>query len=693
MEHSECGMASVAMMLNYYDYKIELSTLREEYGVHTGGFNLFQLKQILLDYNIDSKGVKISDITSFKKDMLPIIGFWKGKHFLVIERVEKDKILVADPAQGKKWIDKEEFNHNFSSIGLICTPNEKFEKNTNSNKLNFFLSILYKNKKFLISVLLLSILIQAFGITIPLLTQKLIDGINGASTNFINQIGFAILVSMVLLYILNFFRSFVITKFQTFFDKELMSSLFKHLLHLPYKFFTNRSSGELIFRMNSNVYIRQLLSQRIISIFIDSLLAVAYLIVMFRQSTYITFMVILISIFLLSMSLYQSNKIQQITDLQMIEVAKVQGVLNESINGVITIKSIGGEKTAFNKWEKYFDKQLEYSYKQGVLTSFLGNIPVAVQSLLNIFIIWYGSNVLSIGSLIAFNSVAIAFIQPILSLGNSYTDILLLKTYLNKIYDIFNTKEEDSNKSENITINSGNINIEDVSFGYHKFETILKNISLDIKSGEKIAVVGKSGCGKSSILKLLLGLYVPNSGKIYVDSVDISTINAKSLRSQIGVILQEPQLFNCTIKENILIGKENVSDENLNYAVANSGINDFLKNCPLGLNTIISESGSNFSGGQKQRIALARTLINKPKIILMDEPTSALDNESEDNFMKNIFDLESTCIVVSHRLSNIEKFDKIVIVDDGEIVGVGTHDELIKTSGIYDTIYNVRFAS
>ncbi len=282
-----------------------------------------------------------------------------------------------------------------------------------------------------------------------------------------------------------------------------------------------------------------------------------------------------------------------------------------------------------------------------------------------------------------------SFLKPILSLSDSYSNILILKTILNKLYDIIDSKPEKIITDNSLKISKGNITLNHVFYKYNVFNPyVINDVSFSINAGDKVAIVGKSGCGKSTLLKLNLGLYSPEKGSISVDDIDISSINIKDFRSQIGVVLQEPQLFNDTVKNNILIGKENIPDSLLYKVAELSGINDFLVNTPLGLDTIVSEKGINFSGGQRQRISLARALINNPKILLMDEPTSSLDNESESSFMSTILKLSSTCIVVSHRLSTIINFNKIIVIDNGKIVEVGSHNELMSKKGYYQKLYS-----
>ncbi|RDU23828.1 peptidase domain-containing ABC transporter [Anaerosacchariphilus polymeriproducens] len=694
MEHSECGLACVSMLCNHYQYNINLSKLREIYGVPVGGYTLFQLKQILSDFKIESKGIKILDLDALDKSFFPFIAFWENKHFVIVERAGRNKVLIVDPASGRRWIDRQEFNKNFSQSALIAKPGEEFQSYKDSNSVHYFLSILKKNKPLLVKLCLTSILVQAISLFIPIAMQQLIDKVIATiNMSFLNKVGICIVFFGVLFYFLNLFRSFMIVKLQVLFDNELMTKLLSHLLNLPYSFFTNRSTGELLYRVNSNLIIRQILTQRFVSIFIDSLLIFIYLFMMFNYSASLSIIVLVVSCILILVSVFHSYKINQITNLELLQQTLVQKSLNETINGIMTIKSMGKEEVFYSNWKEPFNLQLKHSKEKGNWSAVLSNISNIIQIVFPIFLIWYGSFSLSesfftLGMLVAFNTLASSFMQPVISLSSSYTDIMVLKTYLNKLYDIINTNTEQGLLEESHQIKDGDINLENIYFKYSMFDDYtLKNLSLRITPGEKIAIVGKSGSGKSTLLKILLGLYPPQQGNVTIDGVNVNHINIRDYRKQIGIVLQEPQLFNSTIKENIIFGNKDIDDKYVNAVSKKAGIEEIIKSLPLGLETILSEKGINLSGGQRQKIALARALIHNPKILFMDEPTSSLDNEAEKDFMNQIFKLDTTCVVISHRLSTIDKFNRILVMDHGEIVEQGTHKELLDLKGYYYNIY------
>lgn len=694
MEHSECGLACVAMILNYNNIKVNLSQLREKYGVPVGGFNLLQLKIILSDYGINSSGVSIKDIYILEKQNFPFIAFWNQKHFVIIEKVRQNRILVVDPSLGRRWIKKEAFFKSFSGISLLCEKSQNKKKQIDLDRAKFLMSLFIGQKKLVIILILLSLLIQFLGVSISVLIQNIIDNfLYKGNINFNKTIGL-ILIIIFSFYILNVIKNLMIGRVQRIFDENLMTRVYRHILKLPYSFFTNRTHGELVYRLNSNIYIRQILSEKVVSVIIDSILFFAYLLIMLRYSIILSIIVLFIALLIVGISIINTSKIKSINENEIIYSNKIQTILNESIAGILTIKVIGGEEKIFNDWFEIFKKQLNSLWIKSKWNSILYNIPNTIQVSLPLIVFGIGSYYLkvdsiTIGALIAFNTLATYFINPILSLTSSYSELVILRVYIDKLLDILDSSQEE-NKNMDFNIINGDIKVKKLSFKYNIFDkNTINNVSFNIKAKEKVAIVGKSGSGKSTLLKLLMGIYRPNIGNIEVDNININEINPYKYRSQLGVVLQEPQIFNSSIRENICFGRE-VTSEQLENIKDIAYINDFIKYLPLGDNTIVSENGINFSGGQRQRISLARALINEPKIILMDEPTSSLDNESEKMILNSIFDLDSTCVIVSHRFYNIEKFDKIIFMDKGEIIDIGTHKELILRCNQYNKIYNTQ---
>lgn len=697
-EHSECGITSITMLLNYLDIKVKLSDVRDHYGVPKGGNTLFHLKSIFYDFGVDSVGAKIDDTTSFfKENQEPCLLFWDFKHYVVLERFTGRKFIVVDPALGRKKYSVDEFNQHFSKFALLINMvDETIEPPVKSEKQkNILVNILMKEKHLVASVILLTILIQACGLGIPVITQRAVDNYFLIAED-LTPTSMLIIVGVIFLsyYLMQVSRNLIITKFQIYFDKNLMTGFMKKIMSLPLNFFVNRSTGDLIFRSNLTTYIQQILSSQLITTVIDIAFAIAYFSLMLSYSVELTMISLGAIAIILGSSLINSKAFQAVTDKEISSYSRVHRTLVELFEGMETVKSIGAEQQFYENWEKDFNEQLAIQKQKSRISGWIGNISVSMQFVLPLLITGLGlfgvsKGTFSIGELISFNSIALSFVVPIITVMNSYTQFLVLRSYFGKLSEILEQKTvtEEEKTIEFEEYNS--LELKDLQFHFSKFEEpILKNINLKIGKREKVAIVGPSGSGKSTLLKVLSGLYLPTAGNIYLNNEEMNTVTSKSVRKMISVVNQNPSIFNLSLKDNILMNSSMVSEDLLDKAINDARVDEITKMLPMGNETLISEGGMNLSGGQMQRIAIARALVKQPKLMLMDEPTSALDNISENYIMNRVKENDCPCVIVSHRLNTIQHFDRIIVMNQGQIVEDGTHDELMAKKGLYSYIYS-----
>lgn len=686
-EHSECGLACATMLIDYWSEKVNLTEMRERYGVPNGGYNLAQIQLILRDADIDVKAVK-SEAKSINAVPVPFIAFWKNKHFIIVEKVTHKHIVVVDPARGKRKISHLEFEDGYSNICMYITT--KRTRKYQQPKLNPVLKELVKNnKKNFIKTFFIFLVIQCISIYIPYAIRWIIDGEEKDMRKIIFYTSF--LISSY--FIANVFRTKLIVLLQTSTDKDLLSRTIIQLLDLPYSYFVNRSKGELIYRINSNAYIRQILIDQVINTVIDLFFFAFYLIVMWTFNKTLTIITIFIAIVTIFFSYLNTKIMKKIAQNEMVVLTNSQELINEMVNNIFTIKSTNSQKNMYEKWEKNYDEQIIYEKEKAKYNSFLANIPQTIQTFYSLIIYAVGyfliiNSMTTIGNIVAFSTIGISFLTPITSILNSYTQFQTVKVYLDRLFDILETKSESSLLgNEELKDYSGDVTIKDVMYKYSSFsEEAIKNISLTIKPRQKVAIVGASGSGKSTLLKVVAGLYQSSKGNIYYGNQNIKDLDIHKLRDSIGVVLQENVLFNGTFRENITMGR-NHTDKEITEIIKAVGLSELVSSFPLALETQISELGQNMSGGQRQKVSIARTIITKPKIIFLDEPTSALDNISENVVMNCLFNIDTTLIVVAHRLSTIQNFDKIVVMDKGEVVGVGNHAELLNTNKYYQYLY------
>lgn len=696
-EHSECGITSVTMLLNYFGIHVSLNSLRDKYGVPKGGNTLFHLKSIFQDFGIASSGYRVRDLDFFKENNRPCIVFWDHKHYVVFEHMNFKHMIIVDPAQGRKKYSYKEFSEHFSNMVLV--PNEidrKIADGINQEKEKNVLINLLANQKFkILGVIFFTILIQIFALGIPVITQRVVDNYMILSQEMtVSEIMIVVGIIFGMYYVLQVGRTLIVAHFQNFFERHLMTQFMKKIMALPLNFFVNRSTGDLIFRSNLTTYIQQLLSSQLVTTVIDIVFVVAYLYLMVRYSLQLTIVSMGGILIIVVSSFLNTRRYQALTDKELILHSKVHRTLVELFEGMETVKSIGAEKQFYEDWEKNFSEQLKVQMSKNRATGFIGNISTATQFTMPLMIIGVGiygisSGALSVGELISFNAVATAFVTPIITIMGAFSSLMLLRSYFGKLSEILEQKITTDDEKETLSEPYNSIELRNVSFQYSTFEKpILNNINLTIGKNEKVAIVGPSGSGKSTLVKVLSGLYSPSEGEVLLNGKNMKQLSQSTIREKVSMVNQNPAIFNMSLRENILMNKTDVKDELFHKAVDDARVDEIIQTLPMGYETLISEGGMNLSGGQMQRIAIARAIVNQPELMVMDEPTSALDNISENYIMNRVKEYDFPCIVVSHRLNTIQHFDRVIVMYQGNIVEEGSHDELMKKQGLYSYIYS-----
>ncbi|MBO4456620.1 MAG: peptidase domain-containing ABC transporter [Butyrivibrio sp.] len=693
-EHSECGLACASMMIDYFVDSTKLTGLRERYGVPNGGYNLLQLQELLKENGVISRAIKIG-IESLKKVPKPFIAFWDRKHFVVVEKVSSNSVSLVDPASGKRKLTSEEFEEHFSKIILYST---------NESKRHFQMPKLHpvlvdnakKNRKLLLITLLFSMIMQFMSLLVPYSIQYIVDGFDNQCYLNIRILMATLLGLSANYFIFNLVRTRVITRLQTTFDKGFLGDTIKQLLDLPYSYFVNRSKGELIYRINSNTYIRQVIIDKMIELVIDFIFFFLYLIAMVCYSPRLALFTLFIAALLCFISYMNTKANRKISQNEMVVMTKSQDMINEMVNNIFTIKSTNSQKNLFNKWRDNFDDQIGLEKRRARFSSILCNATQTIQSFYPLWIFLGGyllvlNHKMTIGGIVAFSSIGTAFLGPIISIMSSYGQIVMVKIYLERLLDIMDTPNEtETEGKESPADQCREIGMENVSYKYSHFSDYsITDVSLKIKPFEKVAIVGSSGSGKSTLMKVMASLYPVTTGRVMYENKDVRDLNIHKLREKVGIVLQENMLFSGSIRENITMGRD-FTDEEINRVIEATNLKGLVDSFPLGLETRISESGQNLSGGQRQKIAIARTIISNPQIVFLDEPTSALDNGSEKIVMDYLFNMQATLVVVAHRLATIRDFDRIIVMEKGKMVEEGNHEELMALNGYYANLYRMQ---
>ncbi len=695
-QKTECGLCCVAMISSYYFHEISVKELRDEYEVGRDGTTFLKLKEILESKGFKVKSYKIpNNKFAIKKINNVSIALWKSKHFIVVEKVSNKFVYVLDPEIGRIIYTTEEFLEGFSNYIISVEKTNKVKFRKIKLRYKYLLDILLSQKGNFIKLLFSTIILYFSIFLIPIGMRNIINQLNSGKVDldYFNTI-FLLLFASLSYYICLVLQNKSAINLRANLDYKITTSVIQKMFKLPYKFFTNRSCGDLIYSINGIPRIRELFAQRFIMGVLDIILLISIATYFIITNLFIFFTAIILLVLNLSLLSLSKSTIEQNNLSLMVQQNKVQNKQMEIVYSMFGIKMEAAEDEIYLNWLNNFDK---YIYKYKATENYSNHINSLLKTLnfispfviMVIAILLYSKNHLDIGNMVALYSLSNVFFSKVESIFNTVIAILQSKVFIARIYDILEEKNEEYG-IEKININ-GNIELNNVTFSFTKnSKDVLKDVNIKINKGEKIAIVGASGSGKTTISKLIVGLFSASKGKIKYDGYDFNEIDMKYLRKQIGIVPQDMTLFNKTILENITNGLEyNMSD--VENACKLTNIHNDIMNMPLKYNTLISEMGMNLSGGQRQRIILARALLKKPKVILLDEATSYLDTINESEIMNNFKKNNVTTVVIAHRLSTIIDSDKIYVFEDGQIKEFGNHNELMNLkNGVYNSLYNIK---
>lgn len=709
MSQYDCGPSCLYMILAYYGFIADFSKLKKQFvtvGNGRDGVSMLKIKEVAQSYHLEAVAKKAPH-DALKNDFTPAILYWENKHFVVLERIKPGKrYVVVDPALGRLELSEQDFAKKYSKIFLFLYPGEGFQEKSEQkySKLSYFKNLILENKKFFILAVLLAFGLQIVSVLFPFLMQQSIDYVLQNQSQSIFQVLLAGIIILSLFQLaFTYLKDICIVRLQEKLDHQLTNSFVSHMLYLPYQYFEVRSRGDLMLRINSNVTIRELLSQNFVSTIINIFLVVVTFGVIFIQSKVVALSLLALGSLQILVFLYTQSKFKKLTQAQIAAQSLAGSFMTEVLEGISTIKSLGIEKLALERWQKLFIQQLKaiknkafYQTKVNTINSGIHFLTPMAILLVGLYQMTQGN--ITMGMVVSFQSLSSLFLSPLNSLAMMINEFAMVDALLERIYDVMNEQKEENTDTQEKTDRKlqslklkGNITIENVNFKYSDFgENVLKNINMSIKAGQRIALVGRTGSGKSTLAKLLVGLYKPTEGDIYFDGINMKEIDRKTLRSQIGIVQQDNFVFNQTVYDNITIHAPQATMEDVIWAARLADIHSDIEKMPMKYNTLISQAGVNLSGGQKQRIALARALVHRPKILLLDEATSSLDTITEAFITENLKSLKCTQIIIAHRLSTIINSDMIYVLDEGRIISSGTHQELLEKSDYYRNLISAQ---
>ena len=693
MEVTECGAASLCMILDYYGKSVTMEQLRLECGVSRNGVNAKNIARAAMLHGLKPRALKVG-IHAARGLKFPAIIHWNMDHFVVLCGFTKKGAVIADPASGPRQIPEDEFSNNFTGIALEFTPTESFEKNrTLKNKNDYIKSCLKSFAPVMFIFLICEFCVLASGGVLPFLSSVYINRV--LLDGKIQQLSFvtAVLLACLLLAFLGgVIRVSTINRVVKQLNAKLNLGFFEHILKLPIEFFLQRNSGELAMRQGEAMNTGRLIVSMLPFIFTSMLQVLVYLGLLFFMNLKIAAIGVTMVVVNFIAAVLASKRYREKVMRSDRERAMLQGLISQTIDAMETIKSCGCEDAVFERLISAgsisINARTEIE-KTSVLTNtvftFLNTFSSALVIVAGIWEILFSS--LTTGSLIALQGVMVAMLAPVGSAMNMGFQIQQLSGITHRTNDVMRYMEDTKfaeEEQKELTELDSDITLEDITFGYSPLDTpILQNFDLHIKKGGSLAIIGGSGSGKSTVAKLIAGLFCEKDGKIYFGSRERKEIRRDDFYSETAVVTQNIRLFEGTVLDNITMFDHTIPYDDVVAAAKIACIHEGIIARPSGYREWVSENGRNFSGGQRQRIEIARAIVKKPRLLIMDEATSALDADTEMNIMKAVSDMGITTIVVAHRLSAIRYCDSIMVMKNGEITEYGTHCDLMALNGEY----------
>lgn len=698
LEALECGAACLCMILAYYNKWIPLDQVREDCGVSRDGSKAKNMLKAARFYGLDAKGYRYEPDELKANGSFPCIIHWNFNHFVVLNGFRGNRAYINDPAKGTYSVSMEQFDEAFTGICLQFDTTDDFNPSGKpKSMLEFAAKRLKGTREAIVFTIITGVIAAMLGFVSPVFSRVFLDHLlNGIDADWLTSFLILLAAVNIVQILVSGLKAVYLLRINGKMAAMGNASYMWKILKMPTKFFSQRMAGDIQGRQVDNASIAETLIGTFAPLILNTVMMIFYLVVMVRFSVAMT-VIGLASIFLNALvSAYISKKRINITRVSLRDSAKLSSATVSGIEMIETIKASGAENGYFKKWTGYQASVNTQQVKFIKMNQYLGMIPQFVSSLANNLVLFLGvwltmQGKFTVGMVMAFQGFLNSFMSPAMTIVSAGQTLQEMRTKMDRVDDVMEYPKEELFKEGEITGDmqklTGNIELKNVVFGYSTFdEPIIKDFSINIPLGKSVAIVGESGCGKSTISKLIAGLYKPWSGEILFDDKPLNQIPQNIFRGSLAVVDQDIILFEDTIANNIKLWDSSIEDFEMILAANDAQIHEDIMQRPRGYQYKLIEGGKNLSGGQRQRIEIARALAQDPTIIVLDEATNALDAKTEYDVVNAIRNRGITCIIIAHRLSTIRSCDEIIVMQNGEIKNRGTHDELMQDSSIYRSL-------
>ena len=698
MEALECGAASLTMIMHYYKKWIPLEQARTDCGVSMDGASAKNIMLAARSYGMKSNAWRVEPENLLEEGPFPCIIHWGFNHFVVLCGFKGKNAVINDPARGRVTVSWEEFDREFTGVCLTFEPTEDFVPSGKPKSVWFYAKERLKGSGTAVAFVVLTTTISSLiGIIKPVFSRTFLDRLlTGSNPEWLTPFILLFCVVIVISVVVEWVSAVYSLRIQGKMASYGSASYLWKVLRLPMQFFTQRLSADIADRQATNATIASTLVRTFAPLALQAGMMVFYLAVMIHYSPLLSLIGVGAILLNLGVSSIVTAKRINITRVQQRDAAKLSSATMSGISMIETIKSSGAENGFFGRWAGYQASVNSQSVQYTRLNLFLGNLPYAITTVANLAVLGIGVMLVvqghfSKGMVMAFQSFLSSFMAPASSLISAGQSMQEMITQMERVDDVMSYQEDPAfsprEKKEEYQKLSGAIELKNITFGYSRLgKPLITEFSMTVKPGQKIAFVGRTGCGKSTLAKLISGLYRPWSGSITFDGVPIEDIDRDVFIGSVSVIDQDITLFEDTVSENIKMWDDSIEDFEVTLAARDAGIYDDIVTRDGGFSHKLLEGGRDLSGGQRQRLEIARALSQDPTICIMDEATSALDARTEHEVISSINDRGITCIIIAHRLSTIRSCDEIIVLDKGHIVERGTHDELFALGGMYTSL-------